>query len=127
MLFGVGCSENLHPNTDRTRVCEAVEAWVGITWWVLVVAPAVLFLGSQSLPWFRRHSLLSAISVLLAMSAVWTYLLLVTSSITETSSSCYAHGATPRGFIYCNRQARASQKAHTQDHGAEPQTWTPVA
>ncbi len=81
MLLGLGCSENLHPNTDRTRVCEATTgSEARLVFWLIVLSPAALFLASQLVPWLRRHWVLSAIAIVLAMSVGWTYLLLVVSS-----------------------------------------------
>jgi hypothetical protein len=80
LMLGVGCSENLHPNTDRTRVCESMRAWDGFKWWLIVLSPALLLLASQAIPWFRRHPLLTTTAIVLVMAPVWTYLLLVVSS-----------------------------------------------
>ena len=87
MLFGVGCSENLHPYTDRTRTCEAISAWGGLWWWAAVLAPPVALLVTQLTAWGRGHVLATTLLIAIVLSAGWTYLLLVVSSnIGDTSS-----------------------------------------
>ena len=84
VLLLVGCSENLHPGTDRTRACEAWES--GFRWWLLVTLPPALLLVGGFLPGKRRFSLGLMICVVLGFGAVWAYLLLVVSSnIGDTS------------------------------------------
>jgi hypothetical protein len=80
LMLVVGCSENLHPNTDRTRVCESMRAWDGLKYWLVVLSPALVLLASQAFPWFRRHPLLATTAIVLVIAPVWTYLLLVVSS-----------------------------------------------
>lgn len=84
--LGVACSENLHPYTDRTAVCESM-AWAGLEWWLVVLSPALVLLGSQAVPLCRRHLLLTATAIALAAGLGWTYLLLgVSSNIGDTRS-----------------------------------------
>ena len=76
-MLWVGCSENLHPGTDRTRACEAWSGGLGGL--ILLALPPLLVLVGGFLPWRRRFSLVVMVCVVLGFAAVWTYLLLVVS------------------------------------------------
>ncbi len=80
LMLVVGCSENLHPNTDRARMCDTMQGRSGFTWWFAVLCPALVLLASQVVPWFRRHALLTAVSILVVTVAGWSYVLLIVSS-----------------------------------------------
>lgn len=79
LMFIVGCSENLHPGTDRKRVCDSLQESGGFGWWLAVLFPALVLAASQIAPWFRRHVILTATTIILVAIAGWTYALLVVS------------------------------------------------
>jgi hypothetical protein len=76
-LLALGCSENLEPGTTRTDVCNSVGDLWAPSWWLSVLWPAALFLGSQLVPPLRRHPIAIAAGTGLLMVAFWTPLLLV--------------------------------------------------
>jgi hypothetical protein len=79
LMFVVGCSENLRPGTDRTRVCDSMQGDNGYRWWLAVLTPALVLLLSQAVPWFRRHAVITATSIALVMGAFWAYVLVAVS------------------------------------------------
>ena len=76
-MLWVGCSENLHPGTDRTRACEAWSGGLGSL--LLLALPPLLVLVGGFIPLPRRFSLVLMVCVVLGFAGVWTYLLLVVS------------------------------------------------
>lgn len=79
VMFIAGCSENLHPGTDRKRVCDSLQESGGFGWWLAVLSPALVLVASQIAPWCRRHTVATASAIGLVAAAGWTYALLVVS------------------------------------------------
>jgi hypothetical protein len=78
MLLGLGCTEGDIPrDTAWSEVCDTYRAWDSAAWWSAVFAPVVLLMGTQLLPWFRRHAVVAAAAVVVVTAAFWTTLLLI--------------------------------------------------
>jgi hypothetical protein len=82
--FAIGCSENLHPGTDRERICTDITGWDD--WLLLTFSPLLALFASQAIPWIRRHPWLAGLAILTVTISGWTTLLLIaSSSIGDTS------------------------------------------
>ena len=75
VLLGVGCAESGDAAVGGTGFCRTLRAWDSAAWWAAVFGPSALLLASQLIPLFRRHLLVPAICVVVAMSAFWGYIL----------------------------------------------------
>ena len=79
----LGCSENLHPGTTRATVCRGLGfggRGSELRYWLTLFAPAGLFVATQFVPLFRRHSWLVAGVIALMATAFWLPLIMIVSS-----------------------------------------------
>jgi hypothetical protein len=65
--------------TDRKQVCDSLQESGGFGWWLAVLSPALVLVGSQIAPWCRRHTIATASAIGVLAAAGWTYALLVVS------------------------------------------------
>ena len=79
MIFVLDCSENADPSTDWGLTCASMQGDNGYRWWLAVLAPALVLILSQVVPWCRRHAVITATSIALVMGVYWVEVLVAIS------------------------------------------------
>jgi hypothetical protein len=80
-LFALGCSETVSPEVT-TDPCEAIEETWTLGWWLAVLWPAALFVGSLFVRRAREHMVIAGALIAGLAVAFWVPLLLhVTSNL----------------------------------------------
>ena len=64
--------------SDAGSMCAAVGASgdsLDLKWLLIVLTPALVLLGSQAAPWFRRHLLKTVVFIVAGAGGAWLYVI----------------------------------------------------